>query len=74
MDRGLKRPNSFFFFIPGMDKLHKTALKHSSVKRVAEMKGRGQERSMKVSSRAEVPEISLRQFCSALSCHCLEYK
>lgn len=72
MDKGLKR--QFFFFILGIDKLHKTALKHSSIKRVAEMKGRGQERSMKVSSRAEVPEISLRQCCSALSCHCLEYK
>ena len=53
----------FFLFIPCLDRLRNDALKPSSVKRVTEMKGRGQERSMQISSGAEVPEISLRQCC-----------
>ena len=53
----------FFLFIPCLDRLHNDALKPSSAKRVTEMKGRGQERSMQISSGAEVPEISLRQCC-----------
>lgn len=53
----------FFLFIPRLDRICSDALKPSSVNRVTEMKGRGQERSMQISSGAEVAEISLRQCC-----------
>lgn len=59
----MKVQESFSFLSLGWTSF---ALKPSSVKKVTEMKGRGQETSMQISSGAEVPEISLRQCCSHL--------
>lgn len=59
-DKGTKE---FFHFIPGLDRIHNALLKPCSAKGVAEEKGRGQKRTMEISSGTEDPEFSLRQCC-----------